>query len=344
MGYIAAYFAQRAIDLVARDFGDTPSRRTDLLRIAGIRASEDQKSNAVIDDTAFFALLEYIDNHFDHGHTIAPRLGSTMRCNDYGAFGLAFKTAQNLAGSFLRVERYGRAVTSVANYQVQEHDSFSFMAINPGVGARRGLLLTTELAAAAGVALCREVNHSGFKPKAVYFSHSPPTTTEFHETYFNCPVVFNAGKDGFEVESADLLAVNRLGDDAVSAFFDTHLEGEIASIAAEITLEQRVTRLITQQLSEGVPALADIAKQLNKSGRTLQRRLSEENLIYQQLVDTARKELAVRLLQTSNYSLAEVAFLSGYAEQSTFTRAFKRWCGQTPTEFKRTARNTHLLK
>ena len=105
---------------------------------------------------------------------------------------------------------------------------------------------------------------------------------------------------------------------------------------AESRIGQRVARQVTQALSEGVPSINDTAKYLGMSSRTLQRRLSEEGLVYQQLVDDTRRDLSARLLQKNGYSLAEIAFLTGYAEQSTFTRAFKRWYGQTPAGFRRT--------
>lgn len=69
-------------------------------------------------------------------------------------------------------------------------------------------------------------------------------------------------------------------------------------------------------------------------GRTLQRRLSERGYSFQTLVDESRRQLAEQLLQQTDYSLAEVAFMTGFSEQSAFTRAFKRWAGQTPRSFR----------
>ena len=87
-------------------------------------------------------------------------------------------------------------------------------------------------------------------------------------------------------------------------------------------------------LSEGVPALSQISGELGMSARTLQRRLSDHGQSYQNLVDFARQELAQQLLRETRYSLAEVAFLTGFSEQSAITRAFKRWSGQTPRSYR----------
>ena len=83
--------------------------------------------------------------------------------------------------------------------------------------------------------------------------------------------------------------------------------------------------------------LAEVAARIGMSSRTLQRRLSADGLAYQDLVLDARKTLSERLLRRTDYALAEIAFLTGFSDQSTFTRAFKRWNGQTPADYRRGA-------
>jgi AraC-like DNA-binding protein len=80
--------------------------------------------------------------------------------------------------------------------------------------------------------------------------------------------------------------------------------------------------------------VSSIASGLAMSARTLQRRLSEQGHSFQGVVDMTRKVLAQRLLAETDYSLAEVAFLTGFSEQSGFSRAFKRWAGQTPRSYR----------
>lgn len=87
-------------------------------------------------------------------------------------------------------------------------------------------------------------------------------------------------------------------------------------------------------LSEGIPTLSTIATELGIGARTLQRRLSESGHSFQGIVDGVRRQLAQQLLRETDYSLAEIAFLTGFSEQSGFTRAFKRWEGQTPRSYR----------
>jgi AraC-like DNA-binding protein len=78
-----------------------------------------------------------------------------------------------------------------------------------------------------------------------------------------------------------------------------------------------------------------MAGRLNMSGRTLQRRLSDQGLSFHGLVDECRRQLAERLLSQTRHSLSEVPFLTGFSEQSAFTRAFRRWAGTTPGSYRR---------
>lgn len=283
----------------------------------------------------FFDLLEKLAGAHDDGRSVAVRLGAAMGCDDYGPFGLAFKSARDLMGSFVRVERYGRVVTSVANYSVQMGAGSAFMAIDPGPEERLGQLMTNELAIAAAVGLCREVSAEDFVPAGVFLSHAPPSNLTAYEEHFRCPLMFNAGRDGIEIGEAELRAGNKLGDDAMSKFFDLHLDRELADFAEDFRIDQRVCAEVSKALSEGVPTVDHVATSLGMTKRTLQRRLADDGHHYQTLVEATRKRLAERLLRDTDYAIAEVAFLTGYAEQSTFSRAFKRLSGQTPADFRR---------
>ena len=107
------------------------------------------------------------------------------------------------------------------------------------------------------------------------------------------------------------------------------------TMRSHIDLADRVRRVVADTLGDGVPTLSAVASEMGLGPRTLQRRLSESGHSFQSIVDLARKELALKLLRETELSLAETAFLTGFSEQSGFTRAFKRWAGQTPRSHRR---------
>jgi AraC-like DNA-binding protein len=103
-------------------------------------------------------------------------------------------------------------------------------------------------------------------------------------------------------------------------------------------IPNRVRQAVSAVLGEGVPTLSKIASELGLSARTLQRRLSASGQTYQSIVDAARRQLAHQLLRETDHCLAEIAFRTGFSEQSAFSRAFKRWSGQTPRSYRLDAR------
>ncbi|MEM9057397.1 MAG: AraC family transcriptional regulator ligand-binding domain-containing protein, partial [Pseudomonadota bacterium] len=272
------------------------------------------------------------------GLALPLRIGAAMRSNEYGAFGLAWKSAPKLRGSYTRSARYGHVLGSAETYSIEQtHDGVFFNLDKAGDG-RMGMRLSNEASLSAVDTISREVSTADFRALAVHFKHAPRGDVSVYETHFGCPVHFEAGRDALLVSEQSLDAPNKLGDKTIAGFFDRHLEQQLASRVQDDSLELRVRRAVANALSEGVPTLSSVASGLSMSGRTLQRKLSADGHSFQSVVDRARKDLAQRLLRETDYGLAEVAFLTGFSEQSGFTRAFRRWAGQTPRSYRLGAR------
>ncbi len=202
-----------------------------------------------------------------------------------------------------------------------------------------GMILSNEASMSAVDAISREVSAGEFMPLAVYFRHAPRGDVSVYEEHFGCPVRFASGRDALLVSEESIDVPNKLGDETIASYFDRHLEEHLASLARDGDLVLRLRRAIVNVLSEGVPTVSSMASELAMSARTLQRRLADQGHSFQSVVDMARKDLAQQLLAETDYSLAEVAFLTGFSEQSGFSRAFKRWAGQTPRSYRIGARH-----
>lgn len=267
--------------------------------------------------------------------TLSLRVGATMRSDDYGPFGFAWKSARTLRGSYERAARFALVLTSVAGYEIEKCFGGAFMHLHREGERRPGMRLSNEATLASIVAISREVASQPFRPEEVYLKHEAPDDTSGHEAWFACPVRFGSDKDALRVSDETLRTPNRVGDASIAQFFDTILEAEVGMLDDTVPLDRRVLDRVSTALSGGVPALSEVARELGMSGRTLQRRLADEDTTYQSLVDDARRKLAVRLLrQDGDATLSEVTFMTGFADQSAFTRAFKRWTGHTPGAFR----------
>ncbi|MEM7043840.1 MAG: AraC family transcriptional regulator ligand-binding domain-containing protein [Pseudomonadota bacterium] len=337
MGQISTLFVHKVVDAAMVAAPRDVARRRAMLQSVGVDPDAPVDPKRMILDSDYYGLCERVVREDAHGVSMPLRVGASMRCDDYGAFGLAWKSAVDLRGSYQRAERYGRVLTSVSAYEVRSEHGRVYMMLHREGERRLGLRISNEQTVVAITEISREVSQRSFSPDAVYFKHPSPGDISAHEAYFGCPVHYGSDRDALEVSEELLSATNRLGDASISEFFDAHLDKELAALADDQGLDRRVRIQIAQALSEGVPTVADVADRLGLSGRTLQRRLSERGHAFQDLVDEARRDLAERLLRRTDYALAEVAFLTGFSEQSTFTRAFKRWSGRTPATYRRDA-------
>jgi AraC-like DNA-binding protein len=99
------------------------------------------------------------------------------------------------------------------------------------------------------------------------------------------------------------------------------------------SLKDRLLRYLRSNAYLGLPTLEAVAANFALSPRSLQRKLQEEGVSYQQLVDEVRKSLALQYLASGQYPLKEISYILGYNETSAFSRAFKRWTGAAPMRY-----------
>jgi AraC-like DNA-binding protein len=127
----------------------------------------------------------------------------------------------------------------------------------------------------------------------------------------------------------------RTADPLLSRVVLRHAEALLAERpAAAETTAGSVRRILTRLLGddEAGCSLAAVSTSLHMSERSLQRRLADEGVTFDALLDELRRELALRYLADEKVAIAEIAYLLGYSEPSAFHRAFKRWTGTTPAE------------
>lgn len=333
MAYVTSLFARKIVAAAGTAIDPKAT-----LALAGIDHDAPWDPKLMINAVAYYEMLEAIADQIDVTE-LPIHVGASMRCDEYGALGLAWKAAPTLQASFRRIARYAQLWTGVVTYELREHPRGALFILHREGERRLGLRLSNEATLASGVALCRQVCPVPFAPLDVFFKHSAPKRTKFHKEWFGCPVTFNAEVDALLIADEAMQRPNILGDKGISQYLAAHLDAELASIKAVPSIVRKAKDAIAQSLSEGAPKVADIAKGLGLSARSFHRRLSEHGMNFQTLTEETRRELAEGLLKDERHSLSEVAFLTGFSEQSSFTRAFKRWLGTTPASYRKSHGN-----
>jgi len=195
----------------------------------------------------------------------------------------------------------------------------------------------TEYTLAAVFLHTRTATNQRFPLVRVEFSHRRPADIAEHSRIFECPVIFDAPACRMTV-ARDAWDTPRRGNNPdLFALLNTHARMLMEQLPPRDDVVGRVREAIERELRGGDPKLESIARQLAMSPRTLQRRLKDHGVIFNDLLDAMRYHAAKSYLAQRDVAGTEVAYLLGFAEQSSFNRAFKRWSGVTPTEYRRRA-------
>mgnify|MGYP000084722232 CR=1 FL=1 len=258
-----------------------------------------------------------------------PMLGAT-----FGAYSYAQMSSSNLLEAAERGVRYHKVIGSSASisarsipegYLATFQSKGNELPIAHG-GFDAGLAITLET-------MRMLANEPSIEPVYAAFAYPEPEDTQAYEALFRCPLRFD-NQDYQLCLSHETMALPSIFANQSIAIHNDQILAETLASEEELSLSQQVEHLIRQRLPNGEPSVKWVAAHFNIGQRTLQRRLKEENASYVELLEDTRKNLANEYLKNLNFSLQEITFLLGFNDHSNFYRAFKRWFGCTPGEYR----------
>jgi len=184
-----------------------------------------------------------------------------------------------------------------------------------------------EFAIALALHRLRRATEEHITPR-VWFAHPRPRDLAALAKFFGDGIEFGREDSGFELaELPSMKHADARTAEAMAKMLADRIE-------PRTSFAPRVTRLVADALPNELDAAA-IADALHMSPRTLQRRLEGEGTALTEVVARARRDLAEKLLSDASLPLAEVAARCGFSELATFSRAFKRWTGKPPGQWRR---------
>jgi len=261
------------------------------------------------------------------------RIAQGISARHFGVLGYAALACNNLAEALLRMERYHASVYDANPAHVEVRPDG--VVVEWGVERGRPGALVDETAIASLVQLARDMTGHYWPMRKVSFVNPPPADVQPYRDFFGCEVVFNAPTTRLEFDTACLALPMRKADPALAQLLDQQAEQVLRQVSQVPAIVDAWRRTLVPLIREGQTSLAALARAHHTSPRTLQRRLSEQGLSFQQLLDDTRRHLAEAHLKDARLDLAEIALLLGYSEQSAFTRAFRAWTGLPPAQWRK---------
>lgn len=255
---------------------------------------------------------------------------------DLGSFDVHFYamiSSSTLREAFERICRYERLLHETNIVELEPHANRTTLR-HRLPGGRPATRQSAEFIIAAWVRGGRVATGADWAPLEVHFAHPKPTDIRAHADLFHCPVFFSTGENAL-VLSASLLNTPCIKPDpALLAVLDRYATDRIKLSPRSASLADQVRARLAQSIAKGVPTGEDLASSLKMSVRTMNRMLALEGTSFRKLLEQLRHELSVQYLRDQRISISEVAFLVGFSELSAFHRAFKRWTGLTPAQFR----------
>jgi AraC-like DNA-binding protein len=168
----------------------------------------------------------------------------------------------------------------------------------------------------------------------VSFANSRPTDISEHLRIFGSAVHFGRPENTLTFERTYLEQPIAPADEELLGVLEQYAERLLQRIRQSETWSGKVAEQLSRTLCDGKPNLPEVARLLAVSQRSLQGKLKEENTTYQAILDDVRQQLATAHLENDALSLTDIAFLLGYADQSAFNHAFRKWTGDSPLRYR----------
>lgn len=329
MSFVLKSIFKKVVDQAKKE--GLPSDVVSHLGISNILKSESKYAPT----DPFFELYEIIDQHLEPGFSI--RVGQLMVLDDYDVLGLAWKTCLSPRDMFKRCERFFILMTDTQLYKILDEGETGSITIYRDA-PRRGIEISNESSIVATLTVIQKITGVEIRPTQVSFVHNSPSNTARYEDFFKCKVHFGQKYNRLVFSSEDLDTKTLKADESINQFMMERLQEKAEGVEVSVNkLLNDTQNLIKDALPSGIPFAAEIGKHLGMSTRTLSRRLSEMGTTYRQLVQNTQQKVSTELLRNTSETVSEIAFQTGFSEQSAFNRAFKRWTGKSPLEYRKSS-------
>ena len=265
-------------------------------------------------------------------------LGSSANPQRHGMLSYLASTSESLGEVWQQLCRYIGLLNEGMELQVLPAANEMAICLNPdpSLPAGEGLRQLLSLASVTIVRASRNLTGGKAIPLRIELACSAPAEPAFWSAAYRAPAVFAAPLTRLVYSAEDAALPIISADSMLAGILSKHAQTALSQLGAQSSWSGRVRVLIFDSLRNSPSSLASAASALLVSERTLQRRLHEECTNFETLYDQARHIVALTYLRDHRLGISEVAWLLGYAELAAFYRAFKRWTGITPLEFRNT--------
>lgn len=263
--------------------------------------------------------------------------GAYMTPNTLSALGVAMWSACTIKEQLECFIRYLHVVANVSQMELVEQEGMLISATYFYRDASGNSLISDyaqDAICAALHTLRRTLYKRNYSPLRVELTRSAPEDSARYDAFFGCAVAFDQPAIRVYIRMEDAVAPIPGGSSYVSKAAERLLEDYIAQAEAPPDIIGQLRQALTLLLPQGKATMDQVVNQLHTSKRTFHRKLEEQGTSFREQMEEFRRDLAFRYMAQDELSVGDISFLLGFSSSSNFTRAFKRWTGRTPQDFR----------
>lgn len=264
--------------------------------------------------------------------------GALITPNTLSVLGMAMWSACTLKEQLECFIRYQYVLANASHMQLIEQGEHLISTTRIHRGADGRLVIpdcSQDAICAAMHTLRRTLYRRNYSPQRMELMRSRPANPARYEAFFGCPVLFEQPVIRVFIRLQDALAPIPGGSPYVAKAAERLLEEYAAQARAPADTIGQLRQALTLLLPQGKATLDQVVKHLHTSKRTFHRKLEEHGTSFREQLEDFRRELACSyMMRQDDLTVGDISFMLGFSSSSNFTRAFKRWTGYTPQDYR----------
>jgi AraC-like DNA-binding protein len=306
----------------------------DLFARSGVDASQLEDAHARISHRQRLALYRNA-KRLAKRSDIGLLAGARQRISDYGIYGYAMVSSRTFGDALLfSLDHVTMAGPAVRQISFRIEGGTTAILRSHGLDTLGDLLpFAAEFWRSSMTTLFGRVLEAPFPSKRMVFPFPAPAHWRNYERMFNCPIDFDADRMEWHFEATVLDMPCPNANPITAKICQQVCEAVLTERPGDSDLVRKI-RTACLNSPNRFPVAEDIASELGLSLRTFHRRLADEGLSYQSIIDGMRRSLATELLENTHLSIDQVAERVGFADATSFRKAFKKWTNRSPTDFR----------
>jgi AraC-like DNA-binding protein len=247
--------------------------------------------------------------------------------------GFAWLASDTVYDGLKRTVRFGKLMATAVDLRLEEEEDYVHLTIARTIEIEHFVHAARDFFVGMITRMCRLTLGEFLAPVRIEMERPAPQNPDRWEYMLSSRVLFDCETTRITWSRADIMVPLATGDPLLARVNDEQTENYLNSFLAQSTSREVVGKIV-EKLPDGPPNQQQIADAMHVSNRTLQRKLKEEGTSFMDLLQDTRLQLARKYLNHPSRSVVETAYLLGFSEPSTFSRAFKRWTGLAPADYR----------